>query len=190
MTDDLMFKDEIQELVRSAYELEDAPDGPGSRFYSGAELARLSPEARRWMLGVGNPHPYARLAAGETVVDLGSGAGLDVLLAAGEVGPRGRAIGIELLPSMVNRARAHASEAGVDNVEFIEAEMEDLPLEDDSVDVVISNSSINLSARKSRVFAEAHRVLRPGGRLCVADLTLDDEDLPPEILTHPSAWAG
>lgn len=190
MTDDLMFKDEIQELVRSAYELEDVPDGPGSRFYSEADLAHLSPDARRWMLGVGNPLPYARLEPGETVVDLGSGAGLDVLLAAGEVGSRGQAIGIELLPSMVNRARAHASAAGIDNVEFIEAEMEDLPLEDGSVDVVISNSSINLSARKSRVFAEAHRVLRPGGRLCVADLTLDEEDLPPEILTHPSAWAG
>lgn len=190
MSDDLMFKDEIQELVRAAYELDDSPEAPGARFYSEEQLARLSTEARRWMLGVGNPLPYARLEPGETVVDLGSGAGLDAILAAAEVAPGGRAIGIDLLSSMVDRARAHASEAGVDNAEFIQSEIEDLPLEDESVDVVISNSSINLSARKSRVFAEAHRVLRPGGRLCVADLTLDDEDLPPEILTHPSAWAG
>lgn len=185
-----MFKDEIQELVRDAYQQMETPDGPGSRFYDESQLARLPFEARRWSLGVGNPLPYADLRPGDTVVDLGSGAGLDVLLAAEEVGPDGRAIGIDFLPSMVDRARALASEAGRDNVEFVVAEIEDLPLEDESVDVVISNSSINLSARKSRVFAEAHRVLRPGGRLCVSDLTVHEEELPPEILTHPSAWAG
>ncbi len=91
---------------------------------------------------------------------------------------------------MVDRARAFAAEAGVDNVEFVQGEMESIPLPDASVDVVISNGSINLSARKSRVLAEAQRLLRPGGRLCVADLTIREEELPSEILTHPSAWAG
>ncbi|MFP3915578.1 MAG: methyltransferase domain-containing protein [Actinomycetota bacterium] len=190
MTEDLMFKDEIQELVRDAYQKVDAPDGPGTRFYSEDQLSRLSPQARRWSLGVGNPLPYAGLQPGETVLDLGSGAGLDMLLAAQEVGATGRAIGVDFLPSMVERARALADEAGSGNAEFIQAEIEDLPLADESVDVVISNSSINLSARKSRVFAEAHRVLRPGGRLCISDLTIDEDELPPEILTHPSAWAG
>lgn len=190
MTDDLMFKDEIQQLVRDAYALEESPDGPGARFYSEEQLSSLPSEARSWILGVGNPLPYADLRPGETVVDLGSGAGVDALLAAGEVGREGRVIGIDFLASMVDRARRLAAQVGVDNVEHIQSEIEDLPLPDASVDVVISNSSINLSARKSRVFAEAHRILRPGGRLCVADLTLDEEDLPPEILTHPSAWAG
>jgi arsenite methyltransferase len=190
VTDDLMFKDDIQELVRDAYEKVSTPDGPGTRFYLDEQLAALPPVARRWSLGVGNPLPFADLQPGETVVDLGSGAGVDVLLAAAAVGPEGRAIGIDLLPAMVARGRAFAAEAGFGNVEHMQSEIEDLPLADESVDVVTSNGSINLSARKSRVFAEAHRVLRPGGRLCVADLTLDDEELPPEILTHPSAWAG
>lgn len=190
MTDDLMFKDEIQDLVRDAYERVSEPAGPGTRFYHDDQLARLSAGVRSWSLGVGNPVLFAGLKEGETVVDLGSGAGIDVLLAAREVGHGGRAIGVELLASMVDRARGFAREMGLDNAEFVQTEIEDVPLPDESVDVVISNGAINLSARKSRVFAEAHRILRPGGRLCVSDLTLDDEELPPEILTHPSAWAG
>lgn len=190
MTDDLMFKDEIQQLVADAYDEVTAPQGPGSRFYTNEQLARLPAGADQWMLGVGNPVIHAELAPGETVVDLGSGAGLDALLAAEAVGLQGRVIGIDFLESMVERARGFAEEAGADNVEHLQSEIEDLPLADESVDVVISNSSINLSARKSRVFAEAYRVLRPGGRMWVTDLILDDEDLPPEILTHPSAWAG
>ncbi|MEX0757153.1 MAG: methyltransferase domain-containing protein, partial [Acidimicrobiia bacterium] len=98
--------------------------------------------------------------------------------------------GLDSLPEMVDRATVFAAEAGIDWVEFIEGRMEAIPLPDESVDVVISNGTINLAARKSRVLAEALRVLRPGGRLCVADLTIVEEDLPPEILTHPSAWAG
>lgn len=139
---------------------------------------------------MGNPVLHAGLRPGETVLDLGSGGGIDTILAAHEVGPTGRAIGIDLLDEMVERARGHAREAGVDGwTEFRRGEMEDIPLPDASVDVVISNGVINLSPRKSRVLAEIHRVLRSGGRMCVADLTVED-DLPPEILTSDAAWAG
>jgi len=127
---------------------------------------------------------------GETVLDVGAGGGIDTILAARAVGPTGKAIGLDLLDEMAERARANAAEAGVQGwTEFVRGEMEDIPLPDASVDVVISNGVINLSPRKSRVLAEIHRVLKPGGRLCVADLTVE-EDLPPEILTSDSAWAG
>lgn len=190
MSKDLMYKDEIQDLVVGAYRALDSPGGPGTRFYSEGQLAPVPAGARDWALGVGNPLRWAGLRGGEVVADLGCGAGMDTLLAAQQVQPAGRAIGVDFLLEMVERARAFATEAGLDNVEFHEAEIESLPLPDSSIDVVISNGSINLSARKSRVLAEAHRVLRPGGRLCVADLTIREEQLPSEILTHPSAWAG
>jgi arsenite methyltransferase len=187
---DLMHAAEIRDLVANAYEALADPDGPAERLYDEDQLAHLPKGARRWALGVGNPVPFASLSAGEVVVDLGSGAGIDALLAAREVGPSGRVIGIELLEEMVSRTRRHAVEAHAANVEIRHAPMESLPLPDDCADVVISNGAINLCARKSRVLAEAFRVLRPGGRLCVSDLTVDEDDLPTEVLTHPSAWAG
>lgn len=190
MTKDLMYSDEIQQLVAEAYRALDGPGGPATRFYAEDGLSHIPAGARDWALGVGNPISRADLRAGEVVVDLGCGAGMDTLLAAAQVGPAGRAIGIDFLPEMIERARTFAAEAGADNVELYQAEMESLPLPDASVDVVLSNGSINLAARKSRVLAEAHRVLRPGGRLCVSDLTLREEELPSQILTHPSAWAG
>ena len=190
MAKDLMYKDETQELVANAYRALDTPGGPGTRFYTDDQLAELPAGARDWALGVGNPLAWADLRDGEVVIDLGCGAGIDTLLAGRRVGPSGRAIGVELLPEMVARAESLAVEAGVDNVEFRRAEMEALPLADACADVVISNGAINLSARKSRVLAEAFRVLRPGGRLCVTDLTIREDELPSEILTHPSAWAG
>ena len=190
MSKDLMYKDETQQLVVDAYRALDAPGGPATRFYTDSQLADVPEGARRWALGVGNPVAWAGLVDGEVVADLGCGAGIDTLLAAKAVAPTGRAIGVELLPEMIQRARAHAAHMDVSNVAFHQAEMEALPLPDASVDVVISNGAVNLSARKSRVLAEAHRVLRPGGRLCVADLTIREEELPTEILTHPSAWAG
>jgi ubiquinone/menaquinone biosynthesis C-methylase UbiE len=184
-----MYSDEIHDLVYSAYAELESPDGAALRFYEDDELATLPERARRWALGVGNPVKHAALASGEDVVDLGCGAGVDVMLAAKEVGPTGSVTGIDFLAPMVERGRQYAREAGIDNAEFLQGEIEDLPLEDSVSDVVISNGSINLSARKSRVLAEAHRVLRPGGRVCISDLTLDD-DLPAEIRTHSSAWAG
>lgn len=190
MTRDLMYKDVIQSLVVDAYRALDVPRGPGTRHYRDEQLATLPEGARLWALGVGNPTAWAGLRDGEMVADLGCGAGIDTLLAAAAVAPTGRAVGVDLLPEMIERARAYAAEADVGNVAFHHAEMESLPLPDDSMDVVISNGALNLSARKSRVLAEAHRVLRPGGRLCVSDLTISEEELPTQILTHPSAWAG
>lgn len=190
MTKDLMYKDEIQQLVGESYRALESPGAPAARFYTTAQLAALPEGAREWALGVGNPVAWAQLSAGDTVLDLGCGSGVDVLLAAGEVGPTGRAIGVDFLAEMVERGRGFAAEAGLGHVEFHQAEMESLPLPDESVDVVLSNGSVNLSARKSRVLAEAHRVLRPGGRLSMADLTIREDELPAEVLTHPSAWAG
>lgn len=190
MSKDLMYKDDIQQLVVGAYRGLGSPGGPGTRFYGDEQLATLPDAAEQWALGVANPPAWAGLREGEVVVDLGCGAGIDVFLAAADVAPSGRAIGVDVLSEMVARARAFADTGEVGHVEFLEAEMESVPLPDGSADVVISNGSINLSARKSRVLAEAHRMLRPGGRLCVGDLTIREEELPSEILTHPSAWAG
>lgn len=187
---DLMFKDDVQRLVRNAYEALDTPSGSGTSFYTDEQLSSLPAGARDWALGVGNPVPHARLCGGEAVLDLGCGAGIDTILAAREIAPDGRAVGLDLLPPMTRRAAKHADEVGVTNATFLEGEMEAVPLPDAAVDVVISNGAINLSARKSRVIAEAFRVLRPGGRLCVSDLTVHEEALPVEVLVHPSAWAG
>jgi arsenite methyltransferase len=190
MSRDLMYSDAVRDLVRDTYRRLTQPDGPGLAFYDDDQIADLPAGARAWALGVGNPLRYAHLENGETTLDLGCGSGIDVLLAARAVGESGTAIGIDFLPSMIERGRDFAKECGVSNAGFRIGDIEDLPLPDESVDVVVSNGSINLAARKSRVLAEAHRVLKPGGRLCVTDLTLNDDDLPAEIITHPSAWAG
>lgn len=191
-TEDLLFQDEIKNVVRSVYQ--EIPTGGGedvaTKLYSPEELDEVPVGSVGWALGVGNPVRHAGLTSGETVVDLGSGGGIDSILAARRVGPTGRVIGVDLLDEMVERASDSARAAGVaDWSEFVRGEMEDLPLPDASVDVVISNGVINLSPRKSRVFAEIFRVLRPGGRMCVSDLTVED-DLPPEIMTSDAAWAG
>jgi arsenite methyltransferase len=189
---DLMFQDEIKDAVRQAYAAISTGGGQAvaQRLYSPQEIAEVSPGAVEWALGVGNPVRYARLQAGETVLDIGSGGGIDTILAAHRVGRHGKAVGLDALQEMCERARRHAAEAGVGGwAEFIVGEMEGIPLPDESVDVVISNGVLNLSARKSRVLAEIFRVLRPGGRICVADLTMEGE-LPPEVANDQSAWAG
>ena len=187
---DLLAQDEIRSAVRGVYGVVVPTDRRvAERFYSPEELAGLPDETVRMALGVGDPVRDAELQPGEDVVDLGSGGGIDCLLAARAVGPTGSVVGIDFLPDMVARAERAAAEAGFRNVRFVEAEMEALSLADDSVDVVISNGVINLSPRKTRVLAEAFRVLRPGGRVAIVDLVLE-HDLPPEIRTHPAAWAG
>jgi arsenite methyltransferase len=192
MAKDLMFQDEIKKNVRGAYAAISSGGGQAvaGRLYGEDELAELPPGAVDWALGVGNPVLYAFLQPGEVVLDIGSGAGIDTILAARRVGPEGKAIGLDIVPEMSERARAHADEAGVAAwTEFTLGDMERIPLPDASVDVVISNGVLNLAARKSRALAEIFRVLRPGGRISLADLTVEGE-LPPEIANDQSAWAG
>jgi SAM-dependent methyltransferase len=192
MSDDLMFQDEISELVRTAYGAITAGAGRAmaQRFYSDEELASVPAEAVDWALGVGNPVRHAGLSGGEVVLDIGSGGGIDTVLAARRVGRKGRVIGLDVLAEMCERARSVVKRAGVAAwCDLREGEMEAIPLPDESIDVVISNGVINLSPRKSRAFAEIARVLRPGGRFCVSDLVVDD-DLPPEVLSSGAAWAG
>jgi SAM-dependent methyltransferase len=191
-TRDLMFQDEIKSNVRQAYAAIETGGGEtvARRLYSEQELAEVPPGAIEWALGVGNPVRYALLQPSETVLDIGSGGGIDTILAARRVGPEGAAIGLDVVEQMLERARGHATEAGVaDHTEFLRGEMEDIPLPDGSVDVVISNGVLNLSARKSRALAEIFRVLGPGGRISLADLTVEGE-LPPEVANDQSAWAG
>ena len=192
MAKDLMFQDEIKDAVRDAYGsiTSGAGDVVAGRLYSEEELAELPPGARDWALGVGNPVRYAFLQPGEVVLDIGSGGGIDTILAARRVGPSGKAIGLDIVPDMCERARTNAAEAGVEAwTEFRLGEMEQIPLPDASVDVVISNGVLTLSARKSRALAEIFRVLKPGGRISLSDLTVEGE-LPPEIANDQSAWAG
>jgi SAM-dependent methyltransferase len=191
-TRDLMFQDEIKDNVRQAYASIETGAGEtvARHLYSKQELAEVPPGAVEWALGVGNPVRFALLRPGETVLDIGSGGGIDTILAAHRVGPDGKAIGLDVVEHMLERARGHAAEAGVDGwTEFLEGEMEDIPLPDGSVEVVISNGVLNLSARKSRALAEIFRVLGPGGRISLADLTVEGE-LPPEVANDQSAWAG
>jgi arsenite methyltransferase len=189
---DLMFQEEIKQAVRQAYGAISTGGGESvaRRLYSEEELAEVPAGAVQWALGVGNPVRYARLRPGEVVLDVGSGGGVDTILAATRVGPGGRAVGLDVLEEMCERGRRHAAQAGVDGwSEFRQGEMEDIPLPDGSVDVAISNGVLNLSARKSRALAEIFRVLGPGGRICAADLTVEGE-LPPEVANDQSAWAG
>jgi arsenite methyltransferase len=189
---DLMFQEEIKDAVRQAYSAITTGGGEtvARRVYTDDELAEVPAGAVAWSLSVGNPVRYAFLQPGETVLDVGSGGGIDTILAARRVGPDGKAVGLDILEEMCERGRRHAAEAGVEGwTEFVKGEMEDIPLPDESVDVVISNGVLNLSARKGRALAEMFRLLRPGGRICMADLTVEGE-LPPEIANDQSAWAG
>lgn len=164
-------------------------ESSAKQLYSAEELADLPDSVAGFSLGCGNPTALAGLRPGEVVLDLGSGGGLDCFLAARNVGPAGRVIGLDMTPQMIELARRNAARIGVNNVEFRLGEMEDMPVEDGTVDVVISNCVVNLSPDKGRVFSEAYRVLKPGGRLAVSDIVLDGQ-LPPVVAQDLAAWAG
>ena len=185
-----MHAGEIKEIVREAYTaIDSSTEAVACKLYWREELALVPRSAIQRALGVGNHLRVAEIAPGETILDLGCGGGIDSILAAVRTGPSGRVIALDFLPEMLEQTAAAAAEAG-SNVETLEAEMEAIPLPDRSVDHVISNGVINLAPRKRRVLAECARVLVPGGKLSVSDLTVGDEELPLEILTHPATWAG
>src|SRR5213593_941653 len=153
------------------------------------EQAKAIPEGANLGLGCGNPLAHAGIKFGETVLDLGSGAGIDAFLAAREVGARGRVIGVDMTPAMIDRARANAARGGFTNVEFRLGEIEHLPLPDSSVDVIVSNCVVNLSPEKEQVFREAFRVLKRGGRMLLSDLVLE-RPLPIETRESIEAYVG
>lgn len=160
-----------------------------SNLYDSSEANQVPEEALLASLGCGNPTALAELKAGETVLDLGSGGGIDVLLSAKRVGPTGKAYGLDMTDEMLALARENQRRAGVENAEFLRGEIEKIPLPDKTVDVVISNCVINLSADKDRVLREAFRVLKPGGRFAVSDVVVRG-DVPAEIRKNVELWIG
>jgi arsenite methyltransferase len=186
------------EIIRMYQEVADNPEGE-FHFYHGREAAELFDYPAEWLdrapagavasfAGVGNPHLRAGLRRGETVLDLGSGAGLDAIVASAQVGPAGKVIGVDLNPSMCLKAQAHAATTGT-IMECHEGRMEDIPLPDASVDVVISNGVINLSFQKRRVVEEMFRVLKPGGRISITDI-VSAKQLSQSIVNDPKLWAS
>ena len=160
-----------------------------SNRYEADEIAGLPAEAVEASLGCGNPTVLAQLNQGETVLDLGSGGGIDVLLSARHVGPTGRAYGLDMTDEMLELARENQRKAGIENVEFLKGEIETIPLPANSVDVIISNCVINLSADKDRALAEAFRVLKPGGRFAVSDVVVRGP-VPAQIRRSVELWVG
>jgi ubiquinone/menaquinone biosynthesis C-methylase UbiE len=181
-------KEGYTRVIESFDDAERANDMARRVGYGDEQLASV-PEGANLGVGCGNPTAIEALRSGETVVDLGSGAGMDSFLAARQVGPTGRVIGVDMTPAMIERARENARKVGAANVEFREGRIEELPLEDESVDVILSNCVINLSPDKARVYREAYRVLRWGGRLMVSDIVLE-QPLPAAVVESIDAYLG
>lgn len=160
-----------------------------SNLYDETQVQGLPEKAVLASLGCGNPTALAELQPGETVLDLGSGGGIDVLLSAKRVGPSGKAYGLDMTDDMLALARENQRKAGIENVEFLKGEIENIPLPENSVDVIISNCVINLSADKDKVLGEAYRVLKPGGRFAVSDVVVRGE-VPPEVRRNMELWVG
>jgi arsenite methyltransferase len=169
--------------------LDGCSDPITSNLYNAAQTGELPHEAVLASLGCGNPTALAQLKPGETVLDLGSGGGIDVLLSARRVGPAGKAYGLDMTDEMLALARENQRKAGIENVEFLKGEIEHIPLPDSSVDVVISNCVINLSGDKDRVLREAFRVLKPGGRFAVSDVVTRGE-VPAKVRDNMLLWVG
>ena len=193
-----MTKSHIHETVREHYAeriknsascCADNCCSPESNLYPADLLTTVPSDVSSTSYGCGDPITLASLKPGQTVLDLGSGAGLDCLLAAQKVGPEGRVIGVDMTPEMIERAQANAKRVNAANVEFRQGYLEDLPVDSSTVDVIISNCVINLSPDKEKVFNEAFRVLAPGGKLAVSDIVTDGE-LPEVVRNSLSAWAG
>jgi arsenite methyltransferase len=195
---------ELREEVRRRYAVSatSGPDGccgeascgplggdPASQLYDEIDLEAVPADAAAASLGCGNPFAVAELAEGEVVLDLGSGGGIDVLLSARRVGPTGFVYGLDMTDEMLDRARRNAAQAGVGNVDFLRGYIEEIPLGDETVDVIISNCVINLSADKPAVFREIGRVIRRGGRIGVTDIVADDHLTTDEIAQRGS-WVG
>jgi arsenite methyltransferase len=192
--------DALRRAIRDEYEAVAQDPGKGFHFHTGRTLTRIVGYKDEWLEGVseaaiasfagtGNPFAMGELAAGERVVDIGSGGGIDSVIAARMVGPAGQVIGIDMTPAMVEKARAAAAESGLHNVEFREAYMEDVPVPDGWADVVISNGVLNLTPDKQKALGEMCRVLRPGGRLQIGDIMVHRE-VPPEAKRKIGLWTG
>ncbi|NKB72567.1 MAG: arsenite methyltransferase [Candidatus Latescibacteria bacterium] len=195
---DRQIKDAVKEGYTRAIEQDGSCcacscDGPQSTArelgYAEGDLDTLPEGATENSFGCGNPLAFTGVEPGQTVLDIGSGAGLDCLIAADRVGPSGRVIGLDMTPAMIDKARTNATEAGLTQIEFRLGEADQMPVEDNSVDWVISNCVINLAPDKYKVFAEVARTLKPGGRVSISDIVLSDE-LPGEVVSHVDALVG
>jgi SAM-dependent methyltransferase len=208
-----MSSDEIKGEVKKAYEkVAERRSEPAAEKQTGGDCCGPNPDAQRLTLeglgysveglpasvtesyaGCGNPVALASLKEGETVLDLGSGAGLDMFVASGKVGETGRVIGVDMTPAMIKKAEENAEKLGIKNVEFRLGDIEDMPVHDESVDIIISNCVINLAPDKGKVFRESYRVLRPGGRMMISDIVLNNElsqSMRDEVSTYTGCLGG